>query len=43
MEGDQSGKRIEGGVLVDLCKQRSGERGSGCNAPEEIFKSPTIS
>ena len=33
---------IEGGVLVDLCKQRSGERGSGCNAPEEIHKSPTL-
>ena len=33
---------IEGGVLVDLCKQRSGERGSGCNGPEEIFKSPTL-
>ena len=33
---------IEGGVLVDLCKQRSGERGSGCNAPEEIYKSPTL-
>ena len=33
---------IEGGVLVDLCKQRSGERGSGCNCPKEIFKSPTL-
>ena len=33
---------IEGGVLVDLCKQRSGERGSGCYGPEEIFKSPTL-
>ena len=33
---------IEGGVLVDLCKQRSDERGSGCNGPEEIFKSPTL-
>ena len=33
---------IEGGILVDLCKQRSGERGSGCNAPDEIYKSPTL-
>ena len=33
---------IEGGVLVDLCEQRSGERGSGCNAPEEIYKFPTL-
>ena len=24
---------IEGSVLVDLCKQRSGQRGSGCDAP----------
>ena len=33
---------IAGDILVDLCKQRSGERGSGCNAPEEIYKSPTL-
>ena len=33
---------IKGGVLVDLCKQRSGESGSGCNATEEIYKSPTL-
>ena len=33
---------IEGGVLVDLRKQRSGEMGSGCSAPEEIYKSPTL-
>ena len=26
---------IEGNVLVDLCKQRSGQRGSNCNAPAE--------
>ena len=25
---------IEGGVLVDLCMQRSGKRGSGCDAPK---------
>ena len=24
---------IEGSVLVDLCRQRSGQRGSGCDAP----------
>ena len=28
-------KRIEGSVLVDLCMQRSGRRGSGCDAPNE--------
>ena len=32
---------IEGGVLVDLCMQRSGERGSGCNTPAEICILPT--
>ena len=32
---------IEGRVLVDLCKQMSGKRGSGCNAPAEIYKWPT--
>ena len=26
---------MEGNVLVDLCTQRSGQRGSGCNAPAE--------
>ena len=26
---------IEGRVLVDLCVQRSGQRGSGCDAPNE--------
>ena len=31
--------RMEEGVLVDLCEQRSCERGSGCYAPEEIYKS----
>ena len=42
MEATRPVNCIEGGILVDLCKQRSGERGSGCNAPEEIFKSPTL-
>ena len=32
---------IEGGVLVDLCMQRSGKRGSGCDAPAEIYEFPT--
>ena len=27
-------KHIAGSVLVDLCMQRSGKRGSGCDAPE---------
>ena len=34
--------RMEEGVSVDLCEQRSGERGSGCNVPEEIYKSHTL-
>ena len=42
MEATSPVNCIEGGVLVDLCKQRSGERGSGCYGPEEIFKSPTL-
>ena len=33
-------KCIEGGVLVDLCMQRSGKRGSGCDAPNEADKFP---
>ena len=32
---------IEGSVLVDLCKQRSGQRGSGCDAPEASLELPT--
>ena len=40
VEATSTVKRIEEGVLVDLCEQRSGERGSGCNAPEEIYKFP---
>ena len=35
--------RIEEGILVDLCVQRSEERGSGCDAPAEISKWPTSS
>ena len=31
---------IEGGVLVDLCMQRSGKRGSGCDAPNEADRLP---
>ena len=42
MEATSPVNRIEEGVSVDLCEQRSGERGSGCNAPEEIYKSPTL-
>ena len=33
-------KCIEGCVLVDLCMQRSGKRGSGCDAPNEADKFP---
>ena len=33
-------KCIEGGVLVDLCMQRSGKRGSGCDAPNEADRVP---
>ena len=33
-------KCIEGGVLVDLCMQRSGKRGSGCDAPNKADKFP---
>ena len=29
---------IEGGVLVDLCMQRSGKRGSGCDVPNKDEK-----
>ena len=31
---------IEGGVLVTLCMQRSGKRGSGCDAPNEADRFP---
>ena len=33
-------KCIEGGVLVDLCMQRSGKRGSGCDAPKSADRFP---
>ena len=33
-------KCIEGGVLVDLCMQRSGKRGSGCDVPNKAEKLP---
>ena len=32
---------IEGSVLVDLCKQRSGQRGNGCDAPKASEGLPT--
>ena len=35
-------KWIEGSVLVDLCKQRSEEGGSGCYAPGKIPETPVI-
>ena len=34
MEATGPVKCIEGSVLVDLCMQRSGRRGSGCDAPK---------
>ena len=36
-------KCIEGGVLVDLCMQRSGKRGSGCDAPKSADQFPRSS
>ena len=33
-------KCIEGGVLVDLCMQRSDKRGSGCDVPNKGKKLP---
>ena len=36
-------KCIEGGVLVDLCMQRSGKRGSGCDAPKSADRFPKSS
>ena len=32
---------IEGSVLVDLCTQRSGQRGNGCDAPKASEEFPT--
>ena len=42
MEATSPVNCLEEDVSVDLCEQRSGERGSGCNAPEEIYKSPKL-
>ena len=36
-------KCIEGSVLVDLCMQRSGRRGSGCDAPKSADRFPKSS
>ena len=36
-------KCLEGGVLVDLCMQRSGKRGSGCDAPKSADRFPNSS
>ena len=33
-------RHIEGSILVDLCEQRSGKRGSGCDAPSEGAELP---
>ena len=40
MEETSPVKCIEGGVLVDLCMQRSGKRGSGCDVPNKGEKLP---
>ena len=32
---------IEGSILVDLCRQRSGQRGNGCDAPNVSEELPT--
>ena len=40
MEETSPVKCIEGGVLVDLCMQRSGKRGSGCDVPNKDEKLP---
>ena len=36
-------KCIEGGVLVDLCMQRPGKRGSGCDVPKSADRAPKLS
>ena len=36
-------KCIEGGVLVDLCMQRSGKRGSDCDTPKSADRFPNSS
>ena len=40
MEATSPVKCIEGGVLVDLCMQRSGKRGSVCDVPNKADKFP---
>ena len=40
VESTSTVKCIEGDVLGDLCMQRSGKRGSGCDAPNEADKFP---
>ena len=43
MEATGPDKRIEGSVLVDLCMQRSGRRGSDCDAPKTPERFPKSS
>ena len=43
MEATSPVKSIEGSVLVDLCIQRSGKRGSGCDAPKSADRFPEFS
>ena len=43
VEATSPAKCIEGGVLVDLCMQRSGKRGSGCDAPKSDDRFPEFS
>ena len=40
LEATSPVKCTEGGVLVDLCMQRSGKRRSGCDAPKSAIGSP---
>ena len=43
MEATSPIKSIEGSVLFDLCMQRSGRRGSGCDAPKSADRFPKSS
>ena len=43
MEATSPVKSIEGSVLVDLCMQRSGRRGSGCDSPKSADRFPKSS
>ena len=43
VEATSLDKCIEGSVLVDLCMQRSGKRGSGCDAPKSADRFPKSS